>query len=87
MKSALARVLALSLLSVAVAGAAAQDIRTTWAYHAAEGASPAAEIVDRISYLVCHRPDENLHISLESLFQQIYLIKQLIKPTKPFWMG
>ncbi len=37
--------LALSFLLLAAAGASAQDIRTAWAYHAAEGASPAAEII------------------------------------------
>ena len=45
MKSPSVRALTLSFLLLAAAGAAAQDIRTTWAYHAAEGSSPEAEIV------------------------------------------
>ena len=45
MKSALAWVLSVSFVFAAVAGAAAQDIRTAWAYHSAEGVAPEAEIV------------------------------------------
>ena len=45
MKTPSALAIALSFLLLAAAGAAAQDIRTAWAYHAAEGTFPAAEIV------------------------------------------